>query len=175
MGLSIFYSGKIRDYGEIESLTEEVVDIACDLGWQSTAINDEHLKGILISPEKCEPAVFTFVPDGRLCSPVSIGFNKPDDPFYYTIFTKTQFAGPDSHIAVIKLLKYISKKYFSEIKVNEEGLFWETGDELVLRKQFDRYNKMPDAFREMISGLDPVEGENPQSLADRIEEIIKKR
>lgn len=175
MGLSIYYSGRIRHYKEIDNLMEEVSDIADNLGWIYTEISDDKLKGVLVSPEKCEPVVFTFVPDGRLCSPVSITYNQPDDEFYYTIFTKTQFAGPDAHIAVIKLLRYISKKYFAEIKVMDEGKFWETNDERILFEEFARYNKVLNDFTDMLSELQHVPGESAESLADRIEILFKRK
>jgi hypothetical protein len=45
-----------------------------------------------------------------------------------TAFTKTQFAGAETHILLCKLLRYLEKKYFAELEVFDEGNYYHTGD-----------------------------------------------
>lgn len=175
MGLSFYYSGRIRQYEKIDEMVCEVEDISKSLGWKCNIIDDDKLKGIVLSPEGSEPLSLTFVPDGRLCSIISVIVNKPDDLFYYTAFTKTQFAGPDTHIALMKLLRYLSDKYFSDIEVNDEGLYWGTWDKKILLEQFTKYNYALDAVKTALSEMKAVHGETPQSFADRIEETLRKK
>jgi hypothetical protein len=175
MGLTFHYSGRIRQYEKIDEMVDEVEDICKSLAWEYHIISDDKLKGIVLTPENSEPLSLTFVPDGRLCSIISVMVNEPDDPFYYTAFTKTQFAGPDTHIALLKLLCYLSDKYFSEIEVNDEGLYWDTLDRRILLEQFAKYNYALDAVAGVISGMNAEPGESPQSSADRIEETLKKK
>ena len=146
MSLSIHYSGYILQEDLIKPLTDEVVDICTDLGWEYHVIKDEEISGVVFSPKECEPISLTFNHDGRLLSPQNIivkdiydGITL-DKELIFTTSTKTQYAGIDAHIAVIKLLRYLSKKYMKDFILEDEGLYWETNDEKVLEEQFDRYN-----------------------------------
>jgi len=52
--------------------------------------------------------------------------------------TKTQFAGPEAHIGLCKLLQYLSGKYFKTIEVEDEGEYWQSGEAetLILKMNF---------------------------------------
>lgn len=196
MGLSIHYQGQIRDYDLINQLTIEASDICKSLDWKyhiweksSNKNNNTHLhspgfinydfddlEGISIIPEKCEPVELVFFPSGILCSPVKLKFNDAatNNLMVEHVSIKTQFAGIDIHLAVLKLLQYFKNKYFSFLELSDEGMYWETKDESVLRKQFDRYNFILDSVTEALSNFKAVPGETPVSLADRLEELLKK-
>lgn len=181
MGLSIHYSGYIRDKKLIEPLIEEVKDIAETLDWSPQVIDDGEIKGISFAPKGSESIFLTFNPDGRLLSRVNILAKEIYDDvrlskeLIFTTSAKTQYAGPDAHIAIIKLLKYISKKYISEFELNDEGGYWETGDEKILSDQFAKYNIAINSFREALKDLHAAPGETTGSLADRIENILKQK
>ena len=184
MGLSIHYYGTIKDTDRIDELITEVADICESLSWTSHIIkepNADQLNGICFYPEKCEPIFLTFLPGGRMCSPVSLmnrdiyEGNELDAELIYTTSTKTQFAGADAHIAVIKLLRYLKEKYFSVFELNDEGMYWETMDEKVFLKQFARYEFLLDAVADALTGMKTVPGETSLSLADRIEKLLKDR
>ena len=106
------------------------------------------VKGIVISPENCEPICLTFLKDGRLCAP----FYPPIeiDGFPH-VFTKTQYAGIEVHLDFLKLLKALNRKYFSELKVDDEGEYWETEDEEHLSKRFGNDNFLMDKLEERAS------------------------
>ncbi len=197
MGLSIHYHGQIKDYALTDELTSEAIDICKSLNWNyhifekisnandKAHVNDpgfinyseNELKGISFMPEGCEPVSLVFFPSGRLCCPFKLMNNNPstNDLMVETISTKTQYAGMDVHITVLKLLQYFKDKYFSVFELSDEGNYWETKDEAVLKAQFDRYNFLVNEVADALSGIKAVPGETLQSLADRIEEILKKK
>lgn len=184
MGLSIHYYGTIKDTDRIDELITEVADICESLSWKCHIIkepNADQLNGICFYPEKCEPIFLTFLPGGRMCSPVNLmnrdiyEGNELDAELIYTTSAKTQFAGADAHIAVIKLLRYLKEKYFSVFELNDEGMYWETMDEKVFLKQFARYEFLLDAVADALTGMKTVPGETRLSLADKIEKLLKDR
>jgi hypothetical protein len=197
MGLSIHYSGRIRSYALVQALTDEVEDICKSLGWKyhirekkSTAndaarINNPHfinyrpedIKGITISPAECEPVDLTFFPSGILCSVAKLKYNNAatNDLMVETISTKTQFAGPDIHITVLKLLQYLKDKYFAVFELRDEGHYWKTKDKKILLGRFAEYNFLLDAVAGALGDFKAAPGETPASLADRLEEFLKKK
>ncbi len=184
MGLSIHYSGTIKSPDLVDELVNETSDICDSLDWSYHILkqpNSDQLKGIIFSPDNCEPVVLTFLPNGRMCSPFNI-MNKDiydqhdlDPELIYTTSTKTQFAGPDAHQAIIKLLRYLKEKYFSSFDLNDEGMYWETMDKNILLTQFAKYDFLLNAVAGALSEMKAVPGETPLSLADRIEQVLKNR
>jgi hypothetical protein len=169
MGLSIHYKGNISNYSLIDTLTEEVKDVAADLDWQYHLFDDKDLKGICFSPKDCEPVFLTFQPNGKLCSPVNLKYWEPNDPYFNTISTKTQFAGIDVHIALLKLLDYLRRKYFENFEMNDEGQYWDVWDEQILQQQFARYNYAMNAVAAALQDFKAIPGETALSLAERLE------
>lgn len=184
MGLSIHYSGKIRKKSLINELISETADICNSLQWTYHIIkelNEDQLNGICFSPEGCEPVFLTFLPGGRMCSPVNLmnrdiyDGNELDKELMYTTSTKTQYAGPDAHIAVIKLLRYLKEKYFEKFELDDEGRFWETNDKKVLLEQFARYELLLNTVTDALSNMNAVPDEPLESLADRIEKVLREK
>jgi hypothetical protein len=173
MGLSFHYSGRIREYNKIDSLIEEVKDLCRDLNWTYDILDDDQIKGIIVGVGESEPLWFTFVPDGRTCNVLNLQYTDPNDKYYSLCAVKTQYAGPEVHISMIKMLRYISEKYFSEIEVMDEGEYWETGDEENLRKIFARYTMIIDAFAAKLETMERIPGESEESLVNRIEQMAR--
>jgi len=63
-----------------------------------------------------------------------------DEDLYVQEYTKTQFAGPEIHIAVVTLLRTL-EPLFEKLGVIDESEYWETGDAQNLQAQFDRCNE----------------------------------
>jgi hypothetical protein len=135
------------------------------------------VKGIAITPPECETAFLTFLPDGTLCSPVKLIFYDPsvNDLMIEVVQTKTQYAGPEIHIALIKLLRYLAKRYFESFHLDDEGNYWETGDEQVLAGRFGTYHSLHGRLSAAMKNITPIPGESAESLADRMEEILKNK
>ena len=181
MGLSIHYSGYILNHQLIEPLTEEVADICKTLGWPIRFFDDEDIKGVSFAPEGSEPVFLTFNKDGRTLSPVNILVKdifdgvRLDKELIFSISTKTQYAGPDAHIAIIRLLKHLAKKYLKDFALDDEGYYWETGDKKILLGQFEKYNLAIDIFCDAIKDLPTAPGETAESLGDRLERLLRER
>ena len=172
MGISIHYSGKIKDTRLIPKLVDEVTDICLSLQWKYHLFDDELVKGICFSPPECEPLFFTFSKQGELYSPILHQYNIHPAT---TISVKTQFAGMDAHKAVIKLLKHLKANYFSAFELYDEGGYWESDDENILRQQFARYEFILDAVCDALKDFNSRPGETPASLAERLENFLKDR
>jgi hypothetical protein len=53
--------------------------------------------------------------------------------------------------------------------VLDEGSYWESKNEDMLRRQFDRYNFLLDAVQNVLQDFKAVPGETVTSLTDRLE------
>ena len=183
MGLSIHYSGTIWSISLIEPLIEEAADVCKSMQWKYNVIReqgDEGVNGIVLSPENCEPVFLTFLRNRRMCSPINLKYqesyatNGLDPELIYTTSTKTQYAGPATHVALLKLLKYLKEKYFESFEMNDEGYYWETNDKEILVQRFNHYNYLLNAVGEVLSNIEQESGETIDSFVTRIEQVLKK-
>ena len=93
----------------------------------------------------------------------------------YTIHTKTQRGGADMHIAIVKLLKYLEKKYFAEINVSDEGNYWKTMDKTILQERFDEYTQLIDSVKGALKKENWQITDAPFHLSDKIEDLLNSR
>ncbi|HUZ61651.1 MAG TPA: hypothetical protein VMU83_22935 [Hanamia sp.] len=56
--------------------------------------------------------------------------------------------------------------------MTDEGYYWETGDEKILREEFEKYSAVMDTFCEALKDLPPNPGETAESLGDRLERLL---
>jgi hypothetical protein len=197
MGLSIHYRGQIRDYALVEDLVNECEDICRSLEWdyhiwnKESCIHDdahidnpdfiayvmEDLKGISILPKECEPVDLAFFASGKLCSTMKLRFNDAaiNDLMVEYVSCKTQYAGIDTHLTVLKLLQYLKDKYFSFFELSDEGMYWKKKDLEILKSQFARYDFIVYSVRNALSDFKAQPGETAESLADQLEELLKKK
>ena len=166
MGVSVHYRGRLNDVRQLARLCDEMADIAAAMGWETTRLDDDWeqpadarlrvtptgahidghlgLKGILLRPDvDAESLSFFFDRERNLRSMMNVvmivdGTLKPEDAW---VSIKTQFASPEVHAWIIGLLKYVKKRYISDLQVSDEGGYWETGDIRVLRERMDFIGK----------------------------------
>lgn len=98
-----------------------------------------------------------------------------DKDLIFTTSTKTQYAGPYAHIALIKLLKYVAAKYLDDFILSDEGYYWETSDEKKLMNQFKNYYAAIDSFHKALESLPAAPDETPESLTDRLEKLLREK
>jgi hypothetical protein len=70
-----------------------------------------------------------------------------DKDYYVQEFVKTQFAGVETHIAIIELFRRI-QFFFDGLKIKDEGEFWNKSDENVLEQHMQRCNEV---LQEMLA------------------------
>lgn len=180
MGITIHYKGKLNSVDDIGSFCEEMEDITKSMDWKCSTFDFDNkskvpLKGVIIGPhEKSEPLPFMVDKNGFLRNPFMLEISKDNDEFTWFNHIKTQFAPIEIHIAVIKLLKYIQQKYISNLDVYDEGDYWQTGDENILKGKIDFLNSAMDQLEDVLNSIELKEGSTAESVADKIEELLKK-
>ena len=149
MGVTIHYRGKLADTGQIKTISDELVIVAEKMNWEWTSLDEDWdkpatatlvteiadgspiaqiegqlpLKGVSLTPEGADSLSFFFDPEGNLCDPINLisimdGTLKPEDAW---VFTKTQFASPETHIQIVGLLKYLKKHHIPDLEVHDDG------------------------------------------------------
>ncbi|MDX9882081.1 MAG: hypothetical protein RBS73_08430 [Prolixibacteraceae bacterium] len=194
MGLSFHYSGSIAKPELLPKLIEEVLDIAKIYGWKNsiyetsfpnnclsgiTEYNDT-IFGVSITPPACETIFFCFLSNGRMSSPAHLKFfgkskDQDESPFLYLISVKTQFSNPLIHATIIQIFRYLNQRYFSDFQLSDEGQYWETNNEEILKANFAKYEALLDSF---YLGLETIPMEANESFEDyfrRMFELIEKR
>ncbi|MDZ7723542.1 MAG: hypothetical protein U5R06_12250 [candidate division KSB1 bacterium] len=196
MGITIHFSGILKNTDLITELVDELSDIADIMDWPYQILDEDWskpctaeiadggitghlpLKGISIQLHPAsESLTLFFDPQGRLTSPItliSIKQGELNDKEVYN-FVKTQFAPPDLHISIVKLLRFLKKKYIPDLQVIDEGEYWETGDRdrLIEKMQFLQ-NKL-DQLQQTVSTINPDHALlfSPDQLAQLIEKKLK--
>ena len=194
MGLSIHYKGRFNKNSTLSDLITEVKEIVETFKWDyqiylekfpDKKINNDSyngkIYGISFTPPKCETISICFLSNYRMSSSIHLKLfgntkNKSENKFLYMLSAKTQFAGITIHKAIIELFRHLLKKnYFSEFHLVDEGNYWETGDENLLKKKFKEYNTLIDDFSLAIETIPAKNGESFQKYFERIMEKINNR
>ena len=190
MGLSFHYSGSFNKNAFLSEMIAEVKDIAEVNQWRYIIYEkqfpskdlgrkpyNQEIYGISFSPHECEPVWICFLSNGKMSSPSNLqmfGQTKRRDErkYLYMLSVKTQYAGIHVHKIIIDLLKYLDKKYFSELKVYDEGQYWETGDDELLQTIFKRYDA---ALQIVDSALDNNSRMANETFEQYLERILKNK
>jgi hypothetical protein len=72
------------------------------------------------------------------CEPLRLEF---DRELYVQEWVKTQFAGVDTHIRLIQILRNI-ERFFHTLAVNDEGEYWESENREALAEHIRRCNEV---------------------------------
>ena len=160
MSLSIYYSGTLRDPKLIDAIITEAIDISESMHWKIIELPSVEIipvRGILIQPAKCDPIWLSFHANGNLCNPIFYTFLLESEgakaiDAKQVLVTKTQEAGAEVHMNIIKVMRYISEKYFSHFELTDDSRFWETGDEILCRKRFEEGDRIMDVLDLALTG-----------------------
>ena len=182
MGITIHYRGKMDDVRQVELLEDRVLDFVFAMGGRATLWRsfDDHdssrvVRGLMI---ELEPGHDTFSllisPEGDLTPLFQIEeaekapFNEP--PY---CFVKTQFGSLGGHIAIVHLLDAIQQRYCSNLKVTDEGEYYEKRDIHLLAQKLQFLRTAIRSLGEGLQeyGLNEEAAEDPNILASRIERI----
>jgi len=186
MGLSIHYSGTFNSNSSLSAMIEEVKDIAELHKWKYKVFESEfpsnetgkekftqEIYGICFAPPECETVWISFLSNGKMSSPLHLDFfgkkeTQVEQPYLYMLSTKTQYAGIEIHKLIIHLLKYLEVKYLQELKVMDEGYYWETGDEKLLADTFKKYTEIIEGFASSIEIYPMNAGESYEAYFERL-------
>ncbi|MCF6333097.1 MAG: hypothetical protein L3J11_07415 [Draconibacterium sp.] len=97
-----------------------------------------------------------------------------NDEITFLNHTKTQFSPIEIHIAIIKLLKYLQQKYISNLEIWDEGDYWQTGDAVFLKEKMDFLNEKIIQVGDLLNSIEFEESSTAKSVADKIEEVLKR-
>jgi len=202
MGVTIHYRGTIDEPVRIRDLQREMADIAKSMGWGHSLLDDDWtvppdatlvhergsakikghlgLKGISLLPGGGGESLSLFVDaTGRLRSIMDMILQgeRRTSPDHAWVSMKTQFLSPDIHVWIVGLLKYLQKRYFTDLQVNDEGGFWETGDRAALEAKMRLLNEKIDKLAMDLNAgsLGDLSGLSVEDIASRIEDFLKKR
>lgn len=180
MGITIHYKGKLNSTDLNDQFCEELEDIARSMEWTYNSFdfdekNKTPVKGLFIQPHpKSELLQFMIDKNGFLRNALMLEHFPHDDEITFLNHTKTQFAPIEIHIAIVKLLKYLHQKYIENLDVYDEGDYWQTGDTTLLQERFDFLNVKIAMLEDVFSKIEFKKDSTPESVADKIEEILKK-
>ncbi|MCB0572341.1 MAG: hypothetical protein KDC66_21385 [Phaeodactylibacter sp.] len=194
MGVSIHYRGTLTDKRAVFRFIEEVEDIARTMQWPYTLLDEDWsqaptaelekqaggiisvgghagLKGISFIPHpRCESVTFFFNASGIITSPIQVALSAHEG--YPSAaqwqFVKTQFAGPDTHVVLVKLFRYLQGKYLHDLEVSDEGGYWETGD---YGRLADAINRLNEAIEQLSNDLSAHRQDS--DIVAQIEKLLK--
>ena len=175
MEIALHYSARLRTYRQLDELIEEVAGLAKEINWPFSLVDEKKLKGIVLTPRKCDPFYFCFTKDGRTCCPEKIKTRKPTDEFFSKVHVTTMWAGSEVHMGLTELLRYVSEKYFAEISVLDEAGYWKHWNKKDLRYAFGKIEHIGDIILENHEWESAVVKEPPDSIAARVERLIRER
>ena len=182
MGVTIHYWGTIDDLSQVEKMEDRLLDLIFSLGgratiWRSFAEHDPGrvVRGLIVHLEPGQDSLSLLVsPEGHLTPLFQIHEAEEtpfDEPPY--CFVKTQFGSLQGHIAIVHLLDALRQRFFSNLKVSDEGGYYENRDPNHLAHQMQILQKAIRSMDQGLSqyGLSSEALEDPSILATRIERI----
>jgi hypothetical protein len=191
MGLKISYRGQLRDPNELDSFLDDVYDICIEIGWHFMPIHRSNVmptKGVMITPAGSEPIWLTFLTKGKIYDPAHFIYtSQPElesvnEEHGQWVVAKTQYAGVDTHMAIIKFFRYLSLKYFESFELRDDSQYWETNDEAVCLDRFNEFNRAINILGEFLdsnSADDEDDFEDDEddldSASSRMDEALMRR
>jgi hypothetical protein len=190
MGLSFHYKGALKNPGLLKKMIEEVTDISLANQWKFHVFEEafpseaftldsynDSIYGICFSPPNCEVVCLTFLSNGKICAfynleSSKVSLNELDDNY---LSVKTQFAGPEIHKQLITIFDYINKKYFENFDLTDEGNYWETKNDQLLKDTFKKYTNLINGFDSLLDNIPIGERETIEAYLIRIAEINNKK
>jgi len=141
-GITIHFSGTVADDESIEKIAEVACAEAQANSWRcQKVIGDEvtRLDGITAK----SIAQIEGSSDFGGVKGVVVNMHAMSEPLYLVFgpsrrlnnFVKTQFAGAETHIRAVELLRKV-QPFFRSLEVVDEGGYWETGDRTKLEREF---------------------------------------
>jgi hypothetical protein len=158
LGITIHFAGKLRDEQCFHEGVRIAREYAAKMQWRCESIDETEVTLLRVGDNEEEwdytgPVRGIALFPHADCEPVRLEF---DRDLYIQEYTKTQFAGPEIHVAVVVLLRAL-QPLFEKLDVIDESEYWETGDAQNLRATMkrcdeaiaDEFAKRPKAQRKV--------------------------
>ena|SRR5260370_19683036 len=142
MGVTIHFEGKLKSEDAFAALLQYVEEIAKAQTWLTEIFEHGEVTLLRVRDETewdykgSTKGIILYIHED--CDPLRLEF---DQDLYIQEFVKTQFAGVGTHIQLIALLREF-QVFFVDLKVEDEGEYWETGDEAVLAEHIHCCDEM---------------------------------
>lgn len=179
MGISIHYSGTIGQK-IISDFCDELADISLSLGFDDPVrVDDDEkgLRGIILRPKSAMECIpFLCDSAGRLHSLGDLIAGWDEKTAILSVAVKTQYADCADHIWLVGLLRYVKRKYMPELKVLDEGGYWESEDPVELKRRMEFLGSIIKSFGAKLESAfmdTAVDRDNPDALADFIERVAE--
>jgi hypothetical protein len=143
LGVTVHFEGKLRGEKAFASLVRRVEETAEAKTWLTETFENGEVTLLRVREDE-KPWDYKGPTKGIVlyihedCDPVRLEF---DRELYIQEFVKTQFAGVPAHLELIKLLKDF-QQFFDELKVEDEGEYWQTENEDVLAEHIRRCDEV---------------------------------
>jgi hypothetical protein len=133
MGVTVHFKGKLRGEEALAALFRRVEETARARTWLTEKFENDEVTLLRIGPDEEDwdykgPTRGITLYLHEDCEPLKLEF---DRDLYIQQWVKTQFAGVRIHLELIALLRDI-QEFFEDLKVEDEGEYWETGNEATL-------------------------------------------
>jgi hypothetical protein len=137
MGVTIHFEGQVKDEAAYLALLKVATAFASRHHWPVQRIDLKEVTLLRVRDEQdwdySGPVKGIVIHPHEDCDPVRLEF---DRDLYMQEFTKTQFAGAQIHLQVLELLSTI-ELFFRELKIEDEGEYWETKDLQLLESHIE--------------------------------------
>jgi len=141
-GVTIHYEATAKDLPSARRFIELARAEAQRLGWEVQEANQATatITRVIGETEKpyTGPLNGIVIRPHPLCDPMFLQFGSD---LFLQDFVKTQFAGPDIHIAIVGLLKKLQPSLRS-LSVEDEGDYWNTRSRKVLTEHMNTVNRL---------------------------------
>ena len=146
MGVTIHFEGCLKGRDQCDALLQQAKAFSIEHGWTVEPIEESQTTLHRVIDERDVDYVgpvsgLTLHPHPN-SEPLRLEI---DNQLFLQEYCKTQFAGAEIHIKIVGLLRSIAP-LFSELRVYDEGEYWETEDEDILRKHFEETENILNAF-----------------------------
>lgn len=132
MGVTVHFEGKLRDEAAFLRLVSRIEQVARQETLLTERFENQEMRLARVRQEKdwdyIGPTRGIILYLHQDCEPVRLEF---DRDLYIQEWVKTQFAGSHTHMRLVTLLRDL-QPFFEDLKVSDEGEYWETGDESLL-------------------------------------------
>jgi hypothetical protein len=166
LDLGFFYSGSFSKDASLCEMIQEIKDIVGVNEWKCMEFEDtfpeddlggkyydsETIYGISFTPANCDTIWLCFLSNGKISSPEHLelfGYTEDEGKLsaLCTMYAYTHIAGQKIHMQVLDLLRYLNKKYFSELDIKDLSNYWTSGDEETMKQTIKVHQEFEDGFQ----------------------------